>query len=173
MRLAAVFTSSKHAELSSVVVDPGEDGRVVLMAATPVCAVRVDAEGRADGRVLIPGPVAREVSRRHRDAELLSIREVDELMLSIRSFSQNCTVAISGPRGQIAFEAFPPMTPPDEVETEPLGMAPELLQRVLSSLRECDSLSLLQMPGALRIAATADRWSATLLVAGMVSKGGQ
>lgn len=173
MRLASVFTDGSHAELSSVVVEPGKDGRVVLLAATPVCAVRVDAEGRADGRVLIPGAIAREVSRRHRDAELLSIRELDEMMLSIRSFSADCTVAISGPRGQVAFEAFPPMTAPDTAETRPTPMSGLLLRTALRALMEAEDLSLLQMPPGLRITANGDRWSATLLVAGMVSKGGQ
>lgn len=173
MRLAALFTDSSHAELSNVVIEPGEDGRVTLMAATPICAVRIVAEGRADERVLVPGDLARKVTRRHHDAELVSIRDVDELLLSLRSYSADCTVAVSGPKGQVAFQTFPAMAAPDEAEAAPLAVCGVLMRMVLRAVGEADSLSLLQLPGALRVSASAERWSATLLLAGKVGEDGQ
>lgn len=173
LRLASRFTDGSHAELSSVVVEPGEDGRVVVMAATPVVAVRIDAEGRAEERVLIPGVVARQMSRRHADADLVSVRAVDDVLLSVRSFSSDTTVAVSTPRGQVSFSEFPTMARPDEAETEPTAISGTLLRVVLGSLLETRGLSLLQMPGALRITAVADNWSVRVLVAAMVSKGEQ
>ena len=167
LNVAAAFVDRFKAELANVVIDPGADGRVVVMAANPYSAIRIEAEGSATERVLIPGHLLQRMAARHREAELVSVRQLDELHVSVRSYSEDSTLAVSTPRGQACFAQFPPLDEPEALEAQPLGISAALLRKALTPLEGAGRVTLLQLPGSVRISATWPRMSATVLVAGM------
>jgi hypothetical protein len=167
LNVAAHFTDKFKAELSNVVVDPAGEGRVIVMAAGPYSAVRIEAEGSATERVLLPGHLLQRMAARHREAELVSVRLVDEVLISVRSYSEDATLAVTAPKGQACFLQFPEMDAPETMEAVPLGVSPMLLRRALAALEGANRVTLLQMPGSVRIAATWPSMSATVIVAGM------
>lgn len=137
------------------------------MAANSHSAIKIEAEGSATERVLLPGLVLQKMAKRHHEAELISVRPIDEMLISIRSYSAGATVAVQAPRGQECFQSFPPLDEPDALETEPLGVDPKLMRRVLGAIGSAEKCTILQLSWALKIKARWDGWSAEVLCAGM------
>lgn len=169
LNVAAHFTDRFRAELANVVIDPAGEGRVVVMAAGPYSAVRIEAEGSAIERLLLPGQLLEKMAKRHREAELVSVRQVDEVLISVRSYSESSTLAVTAPKGQTCFLAFPEMDAPETVEAQPLGISATLLRKALAPLQDADRVTLLQMPGSVRISASWPTMQAVVIVAAMAS----
>jgi hypothetical protein len=167
LRCAASFTDASRGELANVVVEPAGDGQVVVMAAGPHSAVRIEGEGSAAERVLLPGLVVSKMAKRHPEATLFSVRQVDEVLVSLRSYSEDSTLAVSAPAGQSCFAQFPPLDEPEALEAKPLRMEPRLLIRALSALAGADTTQLSQLSYGVRITAAWPTWTATAIVAGM------
>ena len=169
VNVAAAFCDNFKAPLANVVIDPAADGRVIVMAANAHSAIKIEAAGSATERVLVPGQVLKRMAIRHPEAELISVRSIDELMISIRSYSAGATVAVQAPRGQECFQTFPPLDEPEALETKPLGIDPKLIRRVLGAIGSAEKCTILQLSWALKIKARWDGWSAEVLCAGMAS----
>ena len=167
LNVAAAFVDRFKAELANVVIDPAGEGRVVVMAAGPYSAVRIEADGSATERVLVPGQLLQKMASRHREAELVSVRQVDEVLISVRSYSEDSTLAVTSPRGQACFLQFPEMAEPEAMEARPLGVSATLLRKALAPLEGADRVTLLQLPGSVRISATWPTMQAVVIVAGM------
>ncbi len=167
LNIAACFTDYHRAELANVVVDPSGEGQVVVMAANLFSAIRIEAEGTATERVLLPGQLLHKMAKRHPEAELVSVRPVDEVLISVRSFSSDSTLAMTAPRGQACFLTFPEMAGPETMEAAPLTLSPKLLRKALTPLEGAERVTLLQLPGSFRISANWPTRSATVVLAGM------
>jgi hypothetical protein len=169
VNVAAAFCDKSKGQLANVVIDPAAEGRVIVMAANAHAAIKIDAQGSASERVLVPGQVLKQMAARHPEAELISVRSIDEMLISIRSYSAGATVAVQAPRGQECFQTFPPLDEPDALETEPLGIDTNLMRRVLVAIGSAEKCTILQLSWALKIKARWDGWSAEVLCAGMAS----
>lgn len=172
IRVASCFTDTSDQDLGCVVIRPGDDeDTVVILAASRTRMVEIQAEGRAERMVMVPGPAFREINRRHPDAEQIAIAPIDMgAMLSIRSFSKDTTLAIAMPEGDGT-----PMQVPDfkaaPYETEPLTFNPHALVKVLQAVaKEGREVAVQPFSIGLIVRCKADRWHARAFVAGCVRK---
>lgn len=140
--MACDYTSNRRAGLDVVRIEPHGEDQVQLSACTPHSAIQLWVSGQAQRQVLLPGRAMKALRSRHRDADLLAVRGMDEVMLSVRTFSESCTVAWSLPEAQVCFERFPEMPLAELLPEEALRFEPNLLRAACSGLVGIEDLEL-------------------------------
>lgn len=160
--LACDYTSNRHAGLDVLRLEPYGEDQVQISGCTPVSAIQLRLPGHASRVVLLPGKALKGLRQRHRDAELLAVKPVNDLMLSVRTFSESCTVAWSLPEGQTCFERFPEMPTTEVLEKTPVGFDPALLRTA------CGGLTVLQ---DVKVAVLQQKWGLQLKLKGEEMEG--
>lgn len=171
--LASLFISTVTPELASVLVEPLPDqvfDQVVISAVGPTAAVQIRATGSAERRVHLPGRILQLMKKRHPDADVLGVAAQDDVMVSLRSFSRDCTLCMTAAEPQTCFDAFPDPPVADAVEGQLLGMSLPLLRDLLLVVSKVRGVSpdvtVLQQPWGLRLGLKGDDFEATVMLLG-------
>lgn len=119
LRIAAAFADPMHDSLRTVWIRPGVDeGEVIVSAASAPRMVEIACQGSCQRSVGLSVTALRNTIRRHKDAQHAVIVP-NEIGLSLRTFSADCTVALqmaevegtptpmqSAPAGQFVSDPF-------------------------------------------------------------------
>ena len=146
----------------------GERDRVYICAANTSKVISIFADGTCERHVAVPGVLLKQLTRRHPDAEHLAIVESEVgINLSIRTFSQNCSLQISGPE---CFKAsvVVPQFEPGPFQNEPTYFNPHLVADVLRAIRHADHLEMIPFSLGLIIKGTSDNWQCKVFLAGSI-----
>lgn len=164
LRIAAGFASTRVEGLDAVVLKPGrQDGEVIITAAQPCRAVQITAQGTCQRQLGLPVKALRSALLLDRSAEHVVIVDGDIGMLSLRSFSPNCTVSVMLPEAQGASLNMPPTTPgPCEV-----SFATLLLANMLRDLQPLADVHLEPFSKGLAVSGQGDGFSLFALLAGI------
>ena len=168
LRIAAGFASRSVEGLAAVQIGPGlDDGTVMVRAAAPTRAVEITAQGTCTRRLALPTAALRAALKLDRGAEHVAIVEAGELV-SLRTFSPVCTVAVSMP---VARDVQPLKFPP--VEPGPCGVRfdPALLRATLADLAPLSTLTIEPYAHGLQITGEAEGVSVFALLAGIAKVG--
>jgi len=154
--------------LNSVLLMPGEEeGTVEIMAGSPTKVFKATAEGHCERQMAVPSRLLTTLGARHRDADQIAIvKDPDDVLISIRSFSPDCSVQISGPEATECMVQVPDFKPGPQ-EFEPMYFDPRIVQQVLSALGECKQLAMQPFCLGLIVKAQAERWQGQAFVAGI------
>lgn len=162
LRIAAGFSAPTVPGFDAVLIKPGLDGEVIVLAAQPIRVVELRCTGSCQRPLALPIRALRVALSRDKDAEHCVIAEADGL-LSLRTFSSSCTVAVSVPEAPAVGLALPPVTPgPCEV-----SFSRDALFAMLRDLGPLQKLKLEPFTNGLQVTGTADQFSVFALLAGM------
>ena len=167
LRIAAGFASRSVEGLAAVQIAPGlDDGTVTVKAASQARAVQITAWGACTRRLALPTAALRAALKLDRGAEHVAIVEAGELV-SLRTFSPVCTVAVSMPEARVEPLRFPP------VEPGPCGVRfdPALLRATLADLAPLSTLLIEPYARGLQITGEAEGVSVFALLAGIAKVG--
>jgi len=170
MFFAADFISTRHGGLEAVKASPADDG-VLLEAIGPTAAVQLEISGSCEAPVLVPGRILQLMRSRHGDAELMAVKRIDDVHLSVRSFSDSCTVAMNCAEPLAPLPPFPSMASDDATEGRPLRIDPKLLQLIsgrLAALRGVD-VAVLQHSWGLQFRVSGDGLRGQVMLLGMTA----
>jgi hypothetical protein len=151
--------------LDAVVIKPGTaEGEVIITAAQPYRAVQVKAQGSCKRQLGLPVQALRTALRRDPDAEHIAIIAGGDVgLLSIRTFSSSCTVAVAMPECIDAALNLPPTTPgPCEVSFDT-----SLLSSMLRDLQPLKDLKLEPFSTGLALSGRGDGYAVLALIAGI------
>jgi hypothetical protein len=153
--------------LAAVQIGPGlDDGTVMVRAAAPTRAVEITAQGTCTRRLALPTAALRAALKLDRAAEHVAIVEAEQL-LSLRTFSPVCTLAVSMPEAHGQPLKFPPVEPgPCQV-----GFDPALLRATLADLAPLSTLTIEPYAHGLQITGEAEGVSVFALLAGVAKVG--
>lgn len=164
LRIASGFATASGNLLDCVQLSPGlEEGQVTVFAASPTRVVQITADGTCTRRLALPVKALQAALRRDRDAEHATIVEGETGLLSVRLFSEACTVATAMPEGDGAPLTFPEVTPgPCEVTFNP-----GLLRTMLNHLQPLRGITIEPFATGLMLQGVCEGMSATALLAGI------
>jgi hypothetical protein len=168
LRIASGFASRSVEGLAAVQIGPGlDDGTVMVRAAAPTRAVEITAQGTCTRRLALPTAALRAALKLDRAAEHVAIVQAEQL-LSLRTFSPVCTLAVSMPE---ALHAKPLRFPPVEPGPCEVGFDPALLRATLADLAPLSTLLIEPYAHGLQITGEAEGVSVFALLAGVAKVG--
>jgi hypothetical protein len=165
LRIAAGFAAARVEGLDAVVIKPGPaEGEVTITAAQPCRAVQITMQGSCQRQLGLPVQALRAALRRDPDAEhVVLFDDGDVGLLSVRTFSPSCTVAVAMPECIDAALNLPPTTPgPCEVRFDT-----SLLSSMLRDLQPLKDLQLEPFSTGLSISGHGDGYTVLALIAGI------
>lgn len=162
LKIAAGFSAASLPGFDAVSIKPGLDGEVIVIAAQPIRVVELRCTGSCQRPLALPIRALRVALSRDKDAEHCVIAEADGL-LSLRTFSSSCTVAVSVPEAPAVGLALPPVTPgPCEV-----GFGRDVLFAMLRDLGPLQKVMIALFSNGLQLTGSGEGFSVVALVAGV------
>ncbi len=165
LRIAAGFATGRVEGLDAVVVKPGTaEGEVLITAAQPYRAVQITVQGSCKRQLGLPVQALRTALRRDPDAEHVVIVDGGDVgLVSVRTFSPSCTVAVAMPECIDAALNLPPTTPgPCEVRFDT-----SLLSSMLRDLQPLNDVQLEPFSTGLALSGQGDGYTVLALIAGI------
>lgn len=168
LRIAAGFATGRVEGLDAVVVKPGTaEGEVLITAAQPCRAVELTVQGTCKRQLGLPVNALRGALRRDPDAEHVVVVDGGDVgLISVRTFSTACTVAVSMPECMDAALNLPSTTPgPCELRFDA-----RLLSKALNDLQPLSEIKVHAFRDGLALYGTAEAFTGIALVAGIKDK---
>lgn len=165
LRIAAGFATARVEGLDAVVIKPGPaEGEVTITAAQPCRAVQITVQGSCQRQLGLPVQALRTALRRDPDAEHVVIVDGGDVgLLSVRTFSPSCTVAVAMPECTDAALNLPPTTPGPCV----VRFDTSLLSSLLRDLAPLNNVQLEPFSTGLALSGQGEGFAVLALIAGI------